>query len=308
MWQQTIRASLARGSMAQSSHRVGDVCSSPATITAGGSGDDVSNLRGGRRAFRSSSLIRGARAVGLVARLSASRAASPKGSGGAGSSGDGSGSSGADATREGARDGARDAWARSAKAVNVARSAFGERSDPNGQRPSITSNSDAIDPRHLLTAQQEAEVRAAFFQLASIDGRLEGAALSRALCMLGMQPEADEASLGAIVDKLLASVGATRSTYLDYTRFGIAMANRILQYDAEEEVRQAFKLLFHHDDDASLVQLSHVRELLTSAGSLPLSEHEIDELFQLADPGRCGRVSIETLERLECWYQPWQKL
>ena len=45
-----------------------------------------------------------------------------------------------------------------------------------------------------------------------------------------------------------------------------------------------------------------------SAGDLHLSDAEVDELLALADPSGSGQVTLQRLERLECWYRPNQKL
>jgi len=173
----------------------------------------------------------------------------------------------------------------------------------------ITSGSDGpIDPRFLLTAQQEAEVRGAFYQLdKNRDGTIPARMFARGMLLIGLQPRHDEIALAPMAEMLLSSIGVARNSMLNYGLFEQAMAIRILQYDAEEEVRQAFRLLFRSNRDG-VIDTAHVRELLTTAGDLHLSDAEVDELLALADPSGSGHVTLQRLERLECWYRPNQKL
>ena len=164
------------------------------------------------------------------------------------------------------------------------------------------------DPRCLLTAQQEAEVRAAFHTLdTDWDGFIRGAAVEKALVLMGMHPTGPNAKQKsrALVDDLLRhSVRATRKSLLNYERFCRVMARRIWEYDAEQEVQYGLENLFVDDKTGAVAPSLTCYELrvqLMNKGRIRLQPGELDEIIKLADPTGTGRVTLEQLKGMPCW-------
>lgn len=137
--------------------------------------------------------------------------------------------------------------------------------------------------------------------------QVEGHRILEALSIIGVQHDDEvdgtDASASSIVDGLLHAIGCTRASVLTYELFARAMAVRLLEYEAEEEVREAFGYLFAKCQDG-LVTHMQLRGLLTSAGDMPLAEEDVEALLRLADPMAEGLVPMAKLEELECWYRP----
>ena len=125
----------------------------------------------------------------------------------------------------------------------------------------------------------------------------------------------------SLVEGMLSSVDADRDGLVDFEEFVLMMCKRILEEDGKAELDQAFRMLsdseqfdagpFVDADDAlagkEYCTVAEVRRLLTSAGTRPFNDDEMDEFIREAHAETIDGVECISLARfraMECWHLP----
>ena len=81
------------------------------------------------------------------------------------------------------------------------------------------------------------------------------------------------------------------------------MAPKMLRDTGEWELDRALALF--DQKNSGVIDLSHVRDVLTNWGTHPLSKDECDSLLgELGESVENGRVSMTTLRSMACWKVP----
>mmetsp|Transcript_21691 Transcript_21691/g.48871 ORF Transcript_21691/g.48871 Transcript_21691/m.48871 type:complete len:123 (-) Transcript_21691:418-786(-) len=101
---------------------------------------------------------------------------------------------------------------------------------------------------------------------------------------------------------------------IELREFTISVAKCLLQQEGAAELSMALALFEPGggalaDDTgtggSSAVSVAHVRQLLMTHGTHPLSEEEGAAFTRLADPEGRGQISYEGFKGLSCWQPDW---
>ena len=98
---------------------------------------------------------------------------------------------------------------------------------------------------------------------------------------------------------MIQSLDLDNNGQVEWKEFACLMADRWLRQDGETDLQLALGLLSTEDD--AEVELERVRGLLCKHGEAPLTETEWEQLRELADPNKTGRVSAAAFAALPCW-------
>jgi calmodulin len=141
-----------------------------------------------------------------------------------------------------------------------------------------------------LTEDQRKEFRIAFnlFDKNS-DGAITVQELGSVMRTLGQTPT--EAELLQIISQVDTDGDGT----IDFEEFVELMKNKMKGLDAEEEIREAFKVFDKNGD--GYVEVAELRQVVQGLGE-PLSEADLQEMIKEADADGDGRISYQEFVRL----------
>lgn len=93
----------------------------------------------------------------------------------------------------------------------------------------------------------------------------------------------------------IAEVDSDRNGKIDFPEFLTLMKKQIKNDDAEEEVREAFKVFDR--EGTGLINAAHLKHAMTTIGE-KLTEEEVNDLFKEADTRNDGLINYDELIQL----------
>ena len=141
-----------------------------------------------------------------------------------------------------------------------------------------------------LPEYQMAEVREAF-RLFDLDhsGDIDLRELGTVLRALGANPSQDELAA------MMAQVDDDNSGRIEFEEFCKLLATKIQVTDTQAELQEAFHVF--DENDTGEISTASLRTIVSGLAE-HLNPEEVDEIIELVDTGRTGRVSLEQFEDL----------
>lgn len=95
---------------------------------------------------------------------------------------------------------------------------------------------------------------------------------------------------------------------IEFDEFVSIMASNMLKTDGADELERAFALFDvsagENGRDAEMIDVKMVRQYMSSIGSRPMAEADLDKMMASLRPDADGRVPIAEFRRLDCWQLP----
>lgn len=99
----------------------------------------------------------------------------------------------------------------------------------------------------------------------------------------------------AELKSMIAEVDSSRSGKIDFPQFLTLMRKQIKNDDAEEEVREAFKVFDR--EGTGLINAVHLKHAMTTIGE-KLTEEEVNDMLKEADTRNDGHINYDELIQL----------
>ncbi|KAG0464276.1 hypothetical protein HPP92_019916 [Vanilla planifolia] len=142
----------------------------------------------------------------------------------------------------------------------------------------------------LLTNEQISEFREAFCLFDKDgDGRITVEELATVIGSLGHNPSQEE------LQDMIDEVDFNRNGTIEFGEFLSLMARKMKETDAEEELREAFKVF--DKDQNGYISANELRNVMMNLGE-KLTDEEVDLMIKEADMDGDGQVNYEEFVRM----------
>ena len=150
----------------------------------------------------------------------------------------------------------------------------------------------------LLTPSQLVEINSSFkFFDKDGNGHITLKEFGMVVKALGLKMTTHE------IKELTSTFDTDGNGMIEFDEFLRMMAPKMLRDTGEWELDRALALF--DQKNSGVIDLSHVRDVLTNWGTHPLSKDECDSLLgELGESVENGRVSMTTLRSMACWRVP----
>ncbi|CAG8831828.1 11091_t:CDS:2, partial [Gigaspora margarita] len=136
-----------------------------------------------------------------------------------------------------------------------------------------------------LTEEQIAEFKEAFALFdRSNNGSITAGDLGKVMKSLGSNPTDTE------LEDMINEVDLDHNGTIDFNEFLNMMARKVKDSDAEEELKEAFKVF--DKDNNGLISAAELKQVMNSIGE-KLTDEEIDEMIHEADVDGDGQINYE---------------
>merc|ERR1719375_927852 len=141
-----------------------------------------------------------------------------------------------------------------------------------------------------LTEEQIAEFKEAF-SLFDIDGdgTITTKELGTVMRSLGQNPS--EAELQDMINE----VDEDKNGTIDFQEFLVMMSKKMKDTDAEEEIKEAFKVF--DKDGNGFISAAELRHVMTNLGE-KLTDEEVDEMIREADVDGDGQINYDEFVKM----------
>nr|XP_002739903.1 PREDICTED: calmodulin-like [Saccoglossus kowalevskii] len=141
-----------------------------------------------------------------------------------------------------------------------------------------------------ITEEQIAEFKEAFSLFdKDNDGTITTKELGTVMRSLGQNPTDSE------VQDMVNEVDADGNGTIDFSEFITMMARKMHETDAEEEIRESFRV-FDKNGDGYICK-AELRHVMTNLGE-KLTDEEVDEMIREADIDGDGKVNYEEFVKM----------
>ncbi|KAF0414443.1 calmodulin [Gigaspora margarita] len=141
-----------------------------------------------------------------------------------------------------------------------------------------------------LTEEQIAEFKEAFALFdRSNNGSITAGDLGKVMKSLGSNPTDTE------LEDMINEVDLDHNGTIDFNEFLNMMARKVKDSDAEEELKEAFKVF--DKDNNGLISAAELRQVMNSIGE-KLTDEEIDEMIHEADVDGDGQINYEEFVKM----------